>query len=220
VPIFESLTIWVLLCVLCCGLLLWSEGRGQRAGVWLFKPLASTGFVATAVAAGGLESSYGRWILAGLVLCWLGDVLLIPERSEGSFLAGIASFLLGHVAYTIGFATLGLALTTLLVSGLVLAALGLLALRWLGDHLRGVFVVAVPVYVVVIGSMAATSLATVSAGGAATIAVGALLFAVSDLFVARDRFVAPGFANAAWGLPLYYGAQLVLATTVATVGVR
>ena len=32
--------------------------------------------------------------------------------------------------------------------------------------------------------------------------------------VARDRFIAPGFANAAWGLPLYYGAQLVLALTL------
>jgi hypothetical protein len=44
--------------------------------------------------------------------------------------------------------------------------------------------------------------------------VGALLFFVSDLAVARDRFVSPGFANAAWGLPLYYAATLVLAATV------
>ena len=43
---------------------------------------------------------------------------------------------------------------------------------------------------------------------------GALLFYLSDLSVARDRFVAPGFANGLVGLPLYYAAQLVLASTV------
>jgi hypothetical protein len=46
------------------------------------------------------------------------------------------------------------------------------------------------------------------------ILLGAGLFYVSDLAVARDRFIAPGFANAAWGLPLYYGGQLVLALTL------
>jgi len=29
--------------------------------------------------------------------------------------------------------------------------------------------------------------------------------------VARDRFVAQGFINRAWGLPMYYGGQLLLA---------
>lgn len=45
-------------------------------------------------------------------------------------------------------------------------------------------------------------------------AVGAALFAASDIFVARDRFAAPGWRNRAAGLPLYYGAQLVLAGTL------
>lgn len=40
---------------------------------------------------------------------------------------------------------------------------------------------------------------------------GAFLFFLSDLSVARERFVAPGFANKLWGLPFYYGGQLLLA---------
>ena len=44
-----------------------------------------------------------------------------------------------------------------------------------------------------------------------------MAFALSDLSVARDRFVRPGFANAAWGLPLYFAAQLVIASSVARV---
>jgi len=35
--------------------------------------------------------------------------------------------------------------------------------------------------------------------------------------VARDRFVRHQFSNRAWGLPLYYAAQLLLATTPALI---
>jgi hypothetical protein len=49
------------------------------------------------------------------------------------------------------------------------------------------------------------------------VAVGALAFAASDVSVARDRFVRPEFVNRAWGLPLYYAAQLLLATTPALI---
>jgi hypothetical protein len=41
------------------------------------------------------------------------------------------------------------------------------------------------------------------------------MFYASDLSVARDRFVVFRFSNRAWGLPLYFGAQLILASTVA-----
>ena len=40
---------------------------------------------------------------------------------------------------------------------------------------------------------------------------GALLFYLSDLTVARDRFVRPGLSNRVVGLPMYYAAQVVLA---------
>lgn len=43
--------------------------------------------------------------------------------------------------------------------------------------------------------------------------VAPLAFFVSDLAVARDRFVEPGFVNRFVGLPLYYGAQIVFAAS-------
>jgi uncharacterized membrane protein YhhN len=43
---------------------------------------------------------------------------------------------------------------------------------------------------------------------------GAALFYLSDLAVARQRFVAPGFENKLIGLPLYYAGQLLLASAV------
>ncbi len=218
-PLPDASVPFVLLCACACALLVLSEHRGWRAGIWVFKPLAASAFVATAIAAGALASSYGTWVLAGLCLCWLGDLLLIPKNSESTFLAGIASFLLGHVAYCVAFAGLGVAALPLAVGAAVALVLGLAALRWLRPHLGGVFVVAVPLYVLVIGSMGAISIAVVASGGPFGIAVGGWLFAVSDLFVARDRLVEHGFMNAAVGLPLYFGAQLVLATTVAAVSI-
>lgn len=207
-------TPWIALCAAACGALLACEWKGWRPGIWVFKTLASTAFVATALAGGGLASEYGRAVVAGLALCWLGDLLLLPRRSEPAFLAGIASFLLGHVAYGFAFLGLGLDAPTLGWAGAGAAGLGAAVLRWLWPRLLGVFAVAVPLYVLVIGSMVATAVAAVAAGGPLGLAVGAVLFAVSDLSVARDRLVRSAFANAAWGLPLYFGGQLVIATTV------
>ena len=50
-------------------------------------------------------------------------------------------------------------------------------------------------------------------GGESITPVEGLLFCLSDLAVTRDRFIARSFWNGAWGLPLYYGAQVLLATT-------
>ncbi len=43
-----------------------------------------------------------------------------------------------------------------------------------------------------------------------------MLFYLSDLFVARERFVTSAFVNRLVGLPLYYGGQVLLALSVAT----
>ena len=208
-------TSWIVLCAVACGLLLWSEYRTWRPGIWSFKLLASSAFVATALGAGALDSGYGRFVLCGLALCWLGDLLLIPERSETAFLAGIGSFLLGHVAYAIAFWRLPLSGLGLALAGVAIAGLGALVLRWLRPHLTGIFRAAVPAYVAVIGVMLATAMATFVAGSSPAIAIGALLFAVSDLSVARNRLVQADFATVAWGLPLYFAGQLFLATSVA-----
>ena len=55
----------------------------------------------------------------------------------------------------------------------------------------------------IITAMVAMAMGTTVATGDARVAIGAVMFFVSDLSVARDKFVAPGFGNRAWGLPLY-----------------
>jgi uncharacterized membrane protein YhhN len=207
------LVLVALTCLAVAGLLL-AEYRDSRPGVWLAKPLASTGFVAVALVAGALGSDYGRWVLAALLLCWLGDVLLIPRGAPRCFRAGLFSFLLGHLAFAGAFVARGLdGLTTVGVAGAA-AAVAWLVLRWLRPHLPRDMAAPVHAYVVVISAMLVCAAGTVGRAGVPRILVGALMFYVSDLAVARDRFLAPNFANKTWGLSLYFGGQLLLATTV------
>jgi uncharacterized membrane protein YhhN len=195
--------------------LLVSEYAGSRPGVWIAKPLAATGFLAAALVSGALTSAYGTWILIGLVLSWLGDVLLIPRESKAAFRAGILSFLLGHVAYATAFLIRGTAPLAVVIAAAVLLVPAWLVLRWLrpnvGADMRG----PVYAYVSVITVMVVLAIGTVAARGGLSILVGALMFYFSDLAVARERFVEHAFSNKAWGLPLYFGGQLVLALSVA-----
>ncbi len=206
---------WTTLTFLAVAGLLVAEYAGSRPGIWVAKPLASSGFVAAAVSVHATGSTYGTIVLAALVLGWLGDVLLIP-KSRGAFRAGILSFLLGHLAFACAFAARGLDPAWSVGALIVLAVPAALVLRWLGPHLPAEMKRAVSAYVVVIGLMVTAAAGTFGAAGGAAILAGAVGFSVSDLSVARDRFVAPGFVNRAWGLPLYYAAQIVLASTAGT----
>lgn len=195
--------------------LLLAEYRESRTGVWIAKPLASAGFVGVAIASGATGSGYGLWVLAALVLSFLGDVLLIPREPPLVFRAGLLSFLLGHLAFAVAFAARGLAAPGPVMAAAAAAGLvGFRLMRWLRPHLPDDMVLPVVAYVVVISSMLVLACGATLSSGDARIAIGASMFYLSDLAVARDRFVVSTFLNRAWGLPLYYGAQLVLASSV------
>ena len=207
----------ILLCTLAVAALLVAERRGSQRGKWLAKPVASAAFVAAALASGALESAYGRLVLLGLGLCLVGDVLLIPLRRPAVFRAGVFAFLAGHVAYTVAFLTQPLD-RGWLVAGVTGLGLALFVVwGWLQPRLEPSMRGAVAAYLLVIGAMASFALAFTGAGGPATVAIGALAFTASDVAVARDRFVQEGFLNRAWGLPLYYAAQLLIASSPAGV---
>jgi len=187
----------------------------EKAGRPVLRAVAKAGASAVFVAVGFLRwragDPYGSWIVAGLLLGAAGDLLLALPRG---FAAGLAVFLLGHAAYIAAFAAVvpfaawppAALLPVLLVSGV--------AVRYLWPHL-GRLRPAVLVYVAVITVMVWGAAAALNAGpeGWRRLA-GAALFYLSDLFVARNRFVRQRFSNRAIGLPLYYAGQLLLAFTV------
>lgn len=193
--------------------LLAAERASWQPGVWIAKPLAAAGFVAAAWANGALATPYGLWIFLGLVLSALGDVLLIPKQSPRAFLAGLGSFLLAHLAYALAFAVRGLDPATVVVAMATVLALGLAVLRGLLAYVPANMRNPVLAYVVVISGMLVCAAGTVGHRGMPSIFVGAFAFYLSDLAVARQRFVHKSFWNKAWGLPLYFSAQLLLAWT-------
>jgi uncharacterized membrane protein YhhN len=182
--------------------------------VWVAKPLASAGFVALALARGAPHTSYGRLVLAALAFGWLGDVLLIRKGARRAFAAGLASFLLGHLVFALAFLVRGVAPAGLAAGALAAAALALPVARWLAPHVPERLRLPVRAYVVVISAMVACAAGAWGATRDGALLAGAAAFFLSDLAVARERFVAKSFANKLWGLPLYYGAQLLLAWTV------
>jgi uncharacterized membrane protein YhhN len=178
----------------------------------LLKMISSTGFIAVALSAGALSTPYGRIVLIALALSWLGDLLLTYE-SRQAFLGGLIIFLLGHVAYTVAFAMHGVNPVVGSITAAFVAIIALSVWRWLSPHV-GDMSIPVIAYVVVISTMVVFAFATLGDVSAWLIPVGATLFFISDLFVARNQFVAPGTVNRVWGLPLYYTAQVLLALSI------
>ena len=191
-----------------------SDFKQFRTGRFLFKPLAALAFIWLALALGATQSVYGQWLLAGLLCCLLGDLLLMPDHS-GSFLAGLFAFLTGHLLYMVAFAQLGDTWQIMILTGVPALLLLVLAARWLLPHVPQPMKIPVSCYIVVItGMLLAAGLTGDQRAGVLVIA-GAWGFALSDLAVARQRFVKPARVNGLWGTPLYFGSQMLIAGSLA-----
>lgn len=124
------------------------------------------------------------WLLAALLLCLAGDVLLLPQVDR--FRSGLLAFLLGHLAFVGGLVSLGLhGLVPLAAAVLACfgAVLGARVLRAAPSGLR----IPIAAYIAVILAMAAVALAT----GLRAALAGAALFLASDSLLAWNRFVRP-----------------------------
>lgn len=188
--------------------------RLERSGLlFVSKPAASVGFLVVALGSGALDSSYGTCVFVGLVLSLVGDVFLM-FGDRASFISGLVAFLLAHVAYVTAFGVIGVSPAW---AGAALAGATVVAvvvLRWLMPHVDAMMRGPVLAYVGVISAMVVLAVGTRGAGHSAMILIGALLFYLSDLFVARQRFVTAGFVNRLLGLPLYYAGQVLLALSI------
>ncbi|MEH6636408.1 MAG: lysoplasmalogenase [Halioglobus sp.] len=188
--------------------------RQIRVGRYLFKPLAAAAFVWLAIALDATTSSYGRWMLAGLLSCALGDLLLMPD-SERSFLAGLVAFLCGHLLYAVAFLQMPVHFPGMAAVAVPALVLLIAATRWLRPHLDRGMQVPVLLYTVVITAMLLCAGLTAGQPAAPFIIAGAWGFAVSDLAVARRQFVNSSPINGLWGTPLYFYSQMLLACSIA-----
>jgi len=193
------------------GLVLWATRTGSHAIEVPSKVVASAAFVTLGLARWTPGDPVETWLMAGLLLCAVGDVCLLWDRA---FDLGLVAFLLGHLAYVGGFdAALSISHWPLPLLT-PLALVGAAVTRWLWPRL-GRRRVSVLLYMVAISVMVWGAVSSVIVWRLPwTAAAGAILFYLSDLAVARDRFVRSAFLNRALGLPAYYAGQLLLAYTV------
>ncbi len=177
------------------------------------KTFASAAFVACAIAADAMATLQGQMLVIALVWSFLGDVLLVFKGSRPAFMFGIAAFLMAHLGYVMLFRVRGLELTSVLIGLAVFGVCALFIWRVLSRHVQGGMRIAVVAYIAVITLMVATALSTSLVVEAPDVVTrylpfaAAFLFWVSDLTVARQRFVQQSIWNRVIGLPLYYAAQ-------------
>jgi uncharacterized membrane protein YhhN len=195
------------------------EFNGQYRRAILAKGLASLGFLAVALV-GGPRSAVDYLVVAGLVACLAGDVLLSLPGQRG-LLAGLTAFLVGHLFYLAAFAGLEspIRLPPMVVA--VPTTVSVVVLGWLWPRLNGMRL-PVTLYVTAITAMLLGAIAVASAtpptAGGMTLALGAGAFYLSDFFVARQSFVRRGIENSFLGLPLYYLGQYLIASAVGVLG--
>ena len=200
--------------VLLTGLLYYAKQESQN-GQLMTKPFLSLLFIAAAMLQPHQNPTYYHLILTGLGLCLIGDVCLIFFANRKVFTAGLVSFLSGHILYVVAFFNVGAAGPLVWSTLVICCCLSAGVFVWLRPHL-GEMLGPVIAYIVIITVMvvAASSL-TANTGIDMTarilIFAGAVLFYVSDIFVARHRFVKKEFLNRAAGLPMYYAAQFMIA---------
>jgi uncharacterized membrane protein YhhN len=181
------------------------------------KSFLSLLFVMTALLQPYSAPAYYHYLLVGLIFCLVGDVCLtLPQKK--AFMGGLVAFLLGHVLYIFSFSTL-VPISHWFSSGvLTIVVISALISLWLRPHLKSMLI-PVLLYIVVITLMAIGALAvfwksSFQISGRGLILAGALCFYVSDIFVARQRFIKEEYRNRLLGLPLYYTGQFMLAFSV------
>lgn len=188
------------------------DGRRHRA-FYLLKPLTTIVIIGLALSLPAAAAS--PWLLAGLGLCLLGDIALLGD-SNRAFIAGLSSFLLGHLLLipALLLPLEGVAWPPL--SGLV-AVPALFMLSRLLPH-AGVLKLPVIAYSVALTALAIAGLTRGAyLGGSAGLLAGAggLLFALSDGVLGWRRFRAPFPGSQAIVLSTYWAALTVLVISFA-----
>ena len=179
-----------------------------------FKPLAllvAITFIASRAMQTRARGQFDLILLGALLASLVGDVLLM--QSDAYFIPGLVAFLVAHGFYI----ALFLQDSPRFPSGRALLGtlgVGAAMLVWLWGGLTDPSLkIAVPVYVGVIALMAAQAIgrATVLRDARAWgVAVGALVFMLSDALIAVNRFVLPLPLAPLWILSSYYLAQCLI----------
>ena len=194
--------------------LLYAELRGKDYLKNIFKPLAGLIFLAMAALMMGGVSLYGPLIMLGLALSFAGDTALLKQGTGRIFATGVVAFAGAHMAYGFAFAHVA-DLHWLWPAGLF--ALCLIGYAFPkqqspdGPHKLDRLVT---VYSALIAVMTGLAVFAAWKTGIWIIALAAILFVISDIFVGRNRF-GPSSPKQFWIItPFYFAAQILFALSI------
>ena len=191
----------------------------------VIKGVASAFFVVLGVMSAFFSNdvTFARWIVVGLVLGAIADVLLNlryvfeGSRAQLAFMAGIAVFLLGHVAYIVACLPYCRWLPLAIVAGVVLSAL---LLYWIFSQIEakfafkafGVFYIGA---IVILNCIALVSLVAAPSQHWLMFFGGTIFFLVSDVVLILNTFgPKQHFSMRVANLMLYYVGQLMIALSL------
>jgi uncharacterized membrane protein YhhN len=197
-------------------LLIRAEFKGAKQQFYFYKPVSTLLVILVALLSlttPNVQPSFTLWVTVALVLSLGGDVALMFE-SNRAFVIGLVFFLLAHVVYCIAFTLPNGFYPQDLITGAVLLAVAVAVYLYLRPGL-GSMQGPVLLYIVIICTMVNRATSAFF-GNAFTITqawlmtVGAILFLLSDLVLAINRFRHP-MEKHRLSLILYYGGQLLIA---------
>ncbi|KAM5138425.1 lysoplasmalogenase TMEM86A [Mantella aurantiaca] len=150
-------------------------------------------------------------ILAGLIFSAVGDAFLIWQE-QGYFVHGLLMFAITHILYSSAFGMKPLDLRT----GAAMALISGLLYIFLYCYLTGPFVYLVAVYTALIAFMGWRAVAGVQLCNdlwtwtKLSACIGSVLFIVSDLTIAVNKFCFPVPCSRAIIMATYYAAQMLI----------
>ncbi|RPH88950.1 MAG: lysoplasmalogenase [Calditrichaeota bacterium] len=194
-----------------------AELLDRQLQVYVLKPLATLIVIAVAVlsfAAPNHNLLYSMGVLIGLLFSLGGDIALMFQQNRKAFMIGLIFFLLAHIAYTLIFSLWGRFTTWDILSAMVLFTAAALFYRLIHSGLANMKTPVI-IYMVIISAMVHRATASFaspvfSKHQAAAIIGGALLFYMSDIVLAANRFWKP-LKYHRLSLALYYSGQWLIA---------
>ncbi|XP_055505537.1 lysoplasmalogenase-like protein TMEM86A isoform X2 [Leucoraja erinacea] len=172
--------------------------------LWMFLLAHGINFLGTQPSA--------RKILAGLIFSALGDAFLIWQE-QGYFIHGLLMFAITHVLYSSAFGMKPMKP----VPGYVVMVICGVSYLMLYPYLSGPFTYLVAVYITLIGFMGWRAIAGMQLFNdlwtwtKLSACLGAVLFMVSDLTIAVNKFCFPVPYSRAIIMATYYAAQMLIA---------
>lgn len=183
---------------------------------YIFKPLIVIWLLAYFILeTRSIKSKLKKWIMAALLLSWLGDVLLMLQGDNSLFfLLGLSAFLVAHIFYILFFHFVRVKENVksrwylVLIAVVYYSLLIMLLSPWLGDMKLPVRIYGIVISFMFMLAMHMPFIKNKNAGW--WMMAGALLFVVSDSVLAVNKFYEP-FEIAGVIIMLTYGlAQLFI----------